>query len=235
LAPVCSKALFIAGEDEDDPVDFKSILYSSTVLTLINNSKALLVLSFLLIGCAKDPADAKPQQTASPVEPPRTEEPDKRPISIKNIQILGRSGFAKREKAQLLAGDVSVPYPTEVEMRCELENTGYQNQTVLTTVTADWIIAPATKDKEIYRGQFEDDVAWTNETKLGEVLKSLRPGLSEVIPVSDFNLRSNIEKYGDGETDTLWPWRLRIHVRIIDGHGETIDSAEKVLSILPKK
>jgi len=130
----------------------------------------------------------------------------------------------------------SSPHPDTVDVVLELYNGAsdqYASDELLILCTLHTIIAPTNQYGLEDLQEIRTSLSWgMQEDVKMTVVKPLAAGETRRVRIAGFNVQKLVKLYG-GEDDSLWPWWLRVNLRIEEMKGENVAKASTELPLIP--
>lgn len=134
--------------------------------------------------------------------------------------------------------DPNVPHPQVLDILCSMENKGdsaIQEGDFIILTTMDFVVAPT----YLHNGDVNkivNEVGWgrvrsMDEIKM-EIVPYLKPKDHAQIKIKGFNLGTIVKEFS-GKEDTLWPWALRVNVRVVSRDMTPVALGQVVLPVIP--
>lgn len=129
------------------------------------------------------------------------------------------------------------PPRAEIAVVCELQNNTSDASDLVVPKYMEFIVAPTSQYGIDDLESMKQSVGWAGATELLDDIKMvkvpwLRPGERRSITIPGFDLRPMLSQY-DGRSDTLWPWWMRVNVRVETRMGERIATGSALLPMIP--
>jgi hypothetical protein len=134
--------------------------------------------------------------------------------------------------------DPDVPHPEAFDILCFIENTGnsvIQHGDFIVLTTIDSVVAPT----YLHGGDVNkiiNEVGWSRVVAMDEVKMEIVPYLeakaSTKVKIEGFKLGSLLKQFR-GEDDTLWPWALRVNVRVLTRDMTQVAIGQAILPMIP--
>ncbi len=134
--------------------------------------------------------------------------------------------------------DPNIAHPEAFDVLCRIENKGdsaVQDGDFILLTTIDFIIAPT----YLYQGEVQKIIqehSWSRVNSMDDVkmekIPYLKPGDRAQIGIKGFNLAKTFKQF-NGEEDTLWPWALRVNVRILNRDMTQVALGQAILPMIP--
>jgi hypothetical protein len=134
--------------------------------------------------------------------------------------------------------DPNVPHPAVFDVLCTIENqadTVIQEGDLVVLTTVDFIVAPT----YAYSGDVNKVIEDHNWSRVGsmddlrlERVPFLRPHDHAQLKLKGFDLAKVVKEF-NGKEDTLWPWAVRVNVRVLNREMTPIALARAILPVFP--
>ena len=134
--------------------------------------------------------------------------------------------------------DPKVPHPEVFDILCSIENKGdsaIQEGDFIILTTIDFAVAPT----YLHNGDVNkivNDVGWGRVASMDDIKMERVPYLRSQeraqIKIKGFNLGRVVKEF-NGKEDTLWPWALRVNVRVLSREMTPVVLGQVVLPVIP--
>lgn len=134
--------------------------------------------------------------------------------------------------------DPKVPHPEVFDIHCTIENKGnsvIQHGDFIVLTTIDSVVAPT----YLHGGDVNkiiNEVGWARVAAMDDVKVEIVPYLeakgSTKVKIEGFHL-GNLLKQFSGDGDTLWPWALRVNVRVLTRDVSHVALSHATLPLIP--
>lgn len=207
--------------------------------------KLKIIILFLVLSCAlscgrsnaiepgtQQAATASFEQTSAPTA-------SNKQLAVGPIEFFAswKASYVKLERWKDTS-DPNVPHPEAFDILCPIENKGnsaIQEGDFIILTTIDFVVAPT----YLHNGDVSkivNEVGWgrvgsMDDIKLG-IVPYLRPQDRAQIKIKGFNLGRVIKEF-NGKEDTLWPWALRVNVRVLNRDMTPVALEQVVLPVIP--
>jgi hypothetical protein len=128
------------------------------------------------------------------------------------------------------------PHPATVDVMLEIQNTddhitGTDDFVALTTT--DSLIAPTNSYGLADLDKMRTTVGWAREDDLKMAsIKWLKGGETRSIRISGFDIQGLLKFFAD-DPSSLWPWWIRVNLRIEDRDGDRVATGDVALPLIP--
>ncbi len=200
----------------------------------------LLVLSCVLSCGPSSAIDPATRQVAGAhSEQNSSSTPSNKQLAVGPIEFFAswKASYIKLERWKDTS-DPKVPHPEVFDVVCQIENksdSAIQEGDFIILTTIDFIIAPT----YLYQGDVHkiiQDHNWGRVNSVDDVkiekVPYLKPGERAQIGIKGFNLGKTLKQF-DGEDDTLWPWALRVNVRVLSRDMTQVALGQAILQMIP--
>lgn len=199
----------------------------------------LLVLSCAL-GCGRsDAIDPSTRQVTGARSEQNSSPTPSKQLAIGAIEFFAswKGSYIKLERWKDTS-DPKVPHPEVFDVLCEIDNKGdsaIQDSDFIILTTVDFIIAPT----YLYQGDVQriiQDHNWGRVNTVDDIkmekVPYLEPKGTTKVKIEGLEL-GNLHKQFNGEDDTLWPWALRVNVRVLSRDMTQVALGQAILQMIP--
>lgn len=127
-------------------------------------------------------------------------------------------------------------HPATVDVVLEIQNTADEvtaSGDFIGLTTMDSLIAPTHSYGLADLDKMRTTVGWGREDDVRMiVIKSLKAGETRSVRISGLDIRKITETFAD-DPSSLWPWWIRVNVRIEDGDGDRVATGNVSLPLIP--
>lgn len=169
----------------------------------------------------------------------RAAEPSNKQIAVESVQLFGlwNRSYSKLDTWKE-SNDPQVPHPELFDVLCTIQNTtdsAVQQGDFVVVTTVDFITAPT----YAYSGDINkliDEHNWGRVASMDDVKLEPLPYVPShdkaQVTIKGFNLRKVVKEFS-GKDDALWPWALRVNVRLLDREMTPVAKGDVILPIMP--
>ena len=160
-------------------------------------------------------------------------------VAIESTQIFAWwSGKQVRLERWKDTRDPKVPHPKSFDVICQIRNEGLsaiQDGDLIILTTLESVVAPT----YLHGGDLKaimNEVHWSREAAVDDLklekVPYLQSNSTAQIEIKGFDLGNLLQQF-NGENDTLWPWALRVNVRILSRDMTQVALGQVVLPMIP--
>jgi hypothetical protein len=147
-----------------------------------------------------------------------------------------KEGYVRLDNWDASGGN-AYPHPNKVDIICMLQNGDEDLKQLRMIAVVNFRIASYREITNLSKDEeFEtklQNIAWSKAVTIGEKSQiDLKAKESREIKFTDFNLIRILNKYFESKDD-LWPWKMRVRVKILDRNGAELLLSEKVIDLIP--
>jgi hypothetical protein len=203
----------------------------------------ILLVMCAALSCGSSPAIApgKPQAGVSASEKSNTDKTSNKQIAV--VGSVDLYGSWKGSYVKLATwkdtNDADVPHPAVFDVLCTIENqtdSAIQEGDLVVVTTIDFIVAPT----YAYAGDVNkviDDHNWERVGSMDDLrverVPFLRAHDHARLKLKGFDLAKVVKEFNRRE-DTLWPWALRVNVRVLNRDINPISFGQAILPLFPE-
>jgi len=160
-------------------------------------------------------------------------------VTMGSVETFGswKGSYVKLDKWKDTS-DPDIPHPSFFDVLCTIENqsdAAIQNGELFALTTVDFIVAPT----YVYSGDLDkliEATTWSrivsmDDLRLGRV-PFLGPHDHAQLKLKGFDLSKVIKEF-NGKDDTLWPWALRVNVRVLNRDMTPVALGRVILPVFP--
>jgi hypothetical protein len=160
-------------------------------------------------------------------------------VNMRSVELFGswKGSYVKLARWKNTS-DPDVPHPAVFDVLCTIENkadSAIQEGDLVVITTVDFIVAPT----YVYSGDVNkviEDHSWGRVGSMDDLrlerVPFLRPYDHAQLRLKGFDLGKVIKEF-NGKDDTLWPWALRVNVRILNREMTSISVGQVILPLYP--
>lgn len=201
----------------------------------------MLLTLFSTFSCGRtsaiDPAAREVAQGGQ--EQNRTPTPNSAQLTVGPIEFFAswKGSYIKLEQWKDTS-DPKVPHPKTFDILYLIENTGssvIQQGDFIVLTTIDSVVAPT----YLHGGDVNkiiNEVGWARVAAMDDVKMEMVPYLeakgSAKAKIEGFELGGLLKQFS-GEDDTLWPWALRVNVRVLTRDMTQVAVSQATLPMIP--
>ncbi len=169
------------------------------------------------------------------VEQPNLANPE---INIKSVEFFvwhrkgGKKEYIKLERW------VASTSPSSFDIVCEIENAGALANDYVVLTHGEFIVAPKDEYSEANLGKLKDEVSWGQVTTMNdikmELVSHLLPKETRRVKIRGFNIGRVARDFSSSD-ERLWPWLLRMNVRVESRDGVSLAKGQAILPLVPAR
>jgi len=160
-------------------------------------------------------------------------------VAVGSIELFGswKGSYVKLAKWKDTS-DPNVPHPAVFDVVCTIENKSdsvIQEGDLVVLTTVDFIVAPT----YAYSGDVNkviEDHSWGRVASMDDLrlerVPFLRPHVHAQLKLKGFDLGKVVKEF-NGKDDTLWPWALRVNVRVLNREMTPVVLGRVILPVFP--
>ena len=201
----------------------------------------LLLVICAALGCgqSKDPGTRQADVAASERSTADTTDNRHIAVNVGSVEIFGswKGSYVKLARWKDTS-DPDVPHPAVFDVLCTVENKGdsvIQEGDLVVVTTVDFIVAPT----HVYSGDVNKVIEDHNWGRVGsmddfrfERVPFLRPHDHAQLKLKGFDVEKVIKEF-NGKDDTLWPWALRVNLRVLNREMTSVALGQIILPVFP--
>jgi len=132
-------------------------------------------------------------------------------------------------------GDVNFLHPDKIDIVGNIANNTYLPQELLIEAQISFKVEYWEKVMNTPDNMYAlDKIPWSGKVNLERKELLLQPQEKADVTFKDFNLRAVIDKYeNDDKNGDLWPWEMKVEIKIKSKDGKKINESEKIIQIVP--
>jgi hypothetical protein len=168
-----------------------------------------------------------------------TEEPQgcsKGCVSIRSVEFCDPTSTTICRKLEQWRDRPGSPHPPTVDVLCEIQNTGTEvsdGGDFIVLATVDSLIAPTREYGLADLDKMPTTVGWAEERAVKlQVVGWLPHGETRPVRITGFDLRA-ITKEFDDDPSSLWPWWIRVNLRVENRDGDRLATRSAMLPLIP--
>lgn len=130
--------------------------------------------------------------------------------------------------------------PSKIRVIAEVKNTANLEDDYFILTTTQYMVTPlyAFSAADVPKLRAGGQVSWSQLTRDDDdmrayVLHKLQHDTLRMVPLRTLDLGSLLKKAFSDPEDCMWPWIVRVHVRLVDRAGNTMSSSSGDLDLLP--
>ena len=200
----------------------------------------LFLLLSCVISCGRSNAtdSARRQATGARSEESSTPNPNKQ-VAVGPVEFFAswNNSYIKLERWKDTS-DPNVPHPQIFDIVCPIENKGdvaIPEGDLINLTIMDFVVAPT----YLHNGDVNkivNEVGWARVGSMDDIKMELVPYLKPKdraqVKLKGFDL-SRVVKEFQGKGDTLWPWALRVNVRVLSRDMTPVALGQVILPMIP--
>ena len=158
-------------------------------------------------------------------------------VTVGSVETFGswKGSYVKLDKWK----DTSdIPHPSVFDVLCTIENksdAAIQNGDLFALTTVEFIVAPT----DVYSGDVDKVIeanTWSRIVSMDDLrlerVPFLGPHDHAQLKLKGFDLNKVIKEF-NGKDDTLWPWALRVNVRVLNRDMTPVALGRVILPVFP--
>ena len=169
------------------------------------------------------------------VEQPNLASPE---INIKSVEFFAWHHKGAKKEYVKLERWLASSSPPSFDIVCEIENAGMLANDYVVLTHGEFIVAPKDEYSEADLGRLKDEVSWGQVTTMNdikmEVVSHLLPKETRRVKIRGLNV-GRVAKDFSGSDESLWPWLLRMNVRVETRDGVSLAKGQAILPLVPAR